>query len=127
MAADIDEAIRDCDVDIAAISESAVRSLFNEMVAWIQGMFTDPATAIFSNTFEANADQRTVRDWVAPSFLALETIEGPGNLDSTPFSAASVIDVVFRTLNAVKFAEINGRISTAQRDAVVVLYTARWE
>lgn len=124
MAANIDEAIRDCDVDITAISESAVRSLFNEMRDWIRNVFTSP-TAIFPN--DENADQRTVKDWAGSSFLAFQIIEGPGNTDSTPYSAAAVIDVVFRTLNAVKFATIAGRITSAQETAVVAEYTTRWE
>jgi hypothetical protein len=126
MAVDIDEAIRDCDFDINAVSEDPLASLFAQMRDWIRNMFTN-ATAIFGPDVEANANQRTVRDWVAPSFVALGMIEGTGLGQSTPFSASQVVDAVFRTLNAVKFAEINGRITTVQRDAVVTLYTATWE
>ncbi len=119
MAADIAEAIRDCDEDVTAISESAVRSLLTEMNAWISGMFTGTA-AIFAD--EENETIRLVRDWVAQSILARDTIEGAGNLDSTPSSAANVIDAVFRTLHAVQ-----DHATAAQTTAVVTLYTARWE
>lgn len=119
MAANIAEAIRDCDEDITAISESAVRSLFTEMVAWIEGMFT-AAAAIFAD--EESADERLIRDWVAQSVLARDTIEGPGVADSTAVSTANVIDAVFRTLHAVQESA-----SAADTNLVVVLYTARWE
>jgi hypothetical protein len=118
MAVDIDEAIRDCDQDVAA----KIATLLATMNTWIAGMFMS-VTAIFGPDREPNADQRTVRDWVAPSIVARNTIEAPASV----FAVTVVVDAVFRTLNAVKFAQINGRITTAQRDAVVALYTATWE
>jgi len=121
MAANIDQAITDVDTDIAAISASAARSLFGEAGVWISGMFGD--TGIFGDT---SIEERTVSSWEAPTFLAQSLIEGPGNLDSTPFSSTAMIDRVFRALNAVKFANINGFITQVQEDAVVALYNLAW-
>lgn len=126
-AATIDDVIIQCSEDIGALSYGGVSSLFTVMQTWTDSMFLDE-TSIFppSADLNRNPGQRVVTDWYAQHLMALDSIEGPGVGESGVVGTAAVIDAVFRVANAVKYAVINGNISSAQQTSVVALYNSTW-
>lgn len=123
MANNIDEAIAECAGDILAKGLNPGDNLTAILTAWINDLFNVNG-GIFP--MEDFVNERTVRDWSAGSELARVSIEEPGNV-ATQQSIAAVIDPVFRTLNAVKFATIRGDITQVQEDATVAAYQNRWD
>jgi hypothetical protein len=124
--ANIDEAIDRVVENVQANNAT----LLTEMQAWIQGMFVNPA--LFptpSNAWdEESADQRTVRDWVHPSLVVQQAYVG---VVGFPVAGSIVdqnntMDVLERTLKAVKFSKIQSRVTQAQEDDTVTLYNAIW-
>lgn len=125
-AANIDDAIAMCADEIAVVSYGAVESLDTQMGLWNSGMF-NISTGIFQPGIGQRSQQGTVSDWFGPHLLARDQILGTGVGDSTPVGTSAVIDVVFRVLNAVKFANINGFITQGQEDDTVALFNAVWD
>ena len=113
MAATIDEAIDDCIVDIPAVLDASV---VTRMGTWVSGVFGN--SGIFANADTFNI--RQVRNWYYPSLFA----QGETTNDFNGKNIA--VDIVTRVLFAVKYAEINGYITTAQRDATVTAYNTAW-
>ena len=84
---------------------------------------TPTGSAPFCPVDEAKADQRTVRNWQIPS----QRVRGELPIGAAfPWQSQTVIDVVNRTLQAVKFARQDGRISQDQEDGVVAQYNIAW-
>lgn len=124
MATNIDECINEAIGDIAAVSfGGAPPSLFTQMNAWIAGMF-GPTGIFVDDQIDA---QRQVIDWYFFSLDARSAIEGPLPANAGIVGNGRVTDVVVRTLWATKVAQQQGWITTAQRDAVVVLYQTLWD
>jgi hypothetical protein len=65
-----------------------------------------------------------VYDWVVFSILSNESMIRAGESQE---AANLAIDVVLRTLYAVKFGAISGRITGDQETSTVTLYTNIWE
>ncbi len=126
-AANIDEVITFAALDIAEVSYGGVDSLLVQTNLWIAGMFSQ-ATGIYppSQDAQMNPGQRPVTNWYAAHVLARAEIEGPGPGQSGVVGTSSVINAVVRVASAVKFATINGFVTTAQQTAVVTLYNAVW-
>lgn len=78
----------------------------------------------FSPLEERSLGNRSVRNWQPISRVLLERI--PVDPTAGRLDTERVIDIVFRTANAVKFAEIAGDITTAQRDAILAQYNLAW-
>lgn len=123
MANNIDQAIAECSDDILAKGLNPGDNLTSLLTSWISSLFSI-STGIFPR--EESINQRTVRDWSAGSEIARSKIEETGNV-ATEQSIANVIDPVFRTLNAVKFATIRGDITQQQEDDVVTAYQNTWD
>lgn len=121
MAATIDEAIQDVVEDIGPKADPDAR-----MTTWLSTMFTNPSSFPGPGTAwdRENTDQRTVYDWVVPTIIAQQQMAALSNL---PEKANIAINVVLRTLFAVKFAATNSRITAAQQTSVVTAYTTVWE
>jgi hypothetical protein len=120
MSANIDEAISDIAEDIGGANLTVV----NDYGVWITQMFTEagfnPPGTFWNPDSE---DERSVYDWVIPGLRTQREINlvGDGQL-----GANLAINTVLRTLLAVKFATIAGRITANQETSVVTAYTNAW-
>lgn len=125
-AANIGETIEFCADNIAEISYDGMISVKTRMGEWIAAIFGLPTstTAIFTDV--ASNRQRRVLDWWGPSIQASEAIEGPAAGDAQIGGTSAVIDVVVRTLCAVRAARAAGAITQAQEDDVVAAFNTSW-
>ena len=113
--ADITEAINDV---VRRIDANDTRNDFDN---WLEifGASNPTSGPPFFPFDRSIPDQRTVSDWEVVSRNVRSS------LPATPFDAQefqTVVDVVFRTCEAVRAAQIAGRISSDQEDAVVDQY-----
>ena len=120
-AADITEAIENVVEAVLGNTDTA------NYQSWLEIYGTDNPTSgpPFFPFDRGIPDQRTVSDWEIPSLEVLSQLPAPAN----PFNeteAQLVIDIVFRTCEAVEAAQIAGRITQDQEDAVVDQYNIAW-
>jgi hypothetical protein len=126
MAANIDQALAEIVKDI----QGKNATLLTDFQSWLDQMFLNPA--LFPTPGDAwdeqSEDERTVRDWVHPSVIVQQNFQGvsgfPGS--GSIVDQNNAMDVVERTLKAVKFANINNRISQSQETDTVTIYNAVW-
>lgn len=123
-AADIDDVIAMAASDIAAVSYEEVESLQVQMALWNAGMFAE--SGIFPPSANAGS-QRAVSNWYGTSSKAYDTIEGPAPGGASIFATSNCINAVVRAAYAVKYAAIDGTITTTQEDDVVTLYNTVWQ
>ena len=120
MSANIDEAIEDIADDIGSLFASVV----TRYGTWITEMFTEAGFNPPGTFWDPeNEEERSVFDWVVPGLLTQREINNTGN---GQLSANLAINTVLRTLLAVKFATIAGRITANQETSVVTAYTNAW-
>jgi hypothetical protein len=125
-AANIDEAIEQVVINI----QGKNATLLTAFQSWLDKMFLDPTQ--FPTPADAwdeqDEDERTVRDWVHPSVIVQKNFQGVTGFPTagSVLDQNNAIDVVERTLKAVKFANINSRISQSQEDDTVTIYNAVW-
>jgi hypothetical protein len=128
VAANLQEAIDDIALDIGTASGTVPvpDQVPARMRNWLDQMFL--ATSLFPGPGtpweRSSVLQRSVFDWSVPTIQANAQIQAIGN----GMQAGNLaINVVLRTLLAVQAAQTAGRITAAQRDSVVVIYTSCWE
>ena len=123
MAATIQECIDDIAEDIGGIH---VGDVTTQMPDWNNQMFLIPS--LFPGPGapwdRENVNQRSVYNWAVSSILTNAQIQAGGN---NQLSANLAIGVVLRALLATQAAVAAGRITAAQRDSVVAIYTVVWE
>jgi hypothetical protein len=125
-AANIDEAIQYAPQNVADISRNPGLTLLNRLDDWTGTMFS-PGALVGNDDLRG---VRTVRDWYGPTLLARQTVVSEDDPDlltgSTLIGESQVIDVLVRTLWAVKYATINGDIAAGVEANVVLAYNAAW-
>lgn len=120
MSADIDEALDDIVNDIGGAEATVVANY----ATWITEMFTSTGFNPPGTFWDPdNEEQRSVYDWVIPGLQTQREINLVGN---GQLGANLAINTVQKTLLAVKFATINGRITADQETSVVTAYTNAW-
>ncbi|MBT8453018.1 MAG: hypothetical protein KJO40_13700 [Deltaproteobacteria bacterium] len=123
-AADIDEAIELVVVNV--LSEQATMDVALSTWLVIFGpQLTPTGSAPFFPLDENKPAERTVRDWQVPTRRTLGEVPAGGV--APDWLAEEVITVVNRTLQATKFARLDGRITQDQEDGVVYQYNQAWD
>lgn len=120
VAADIDEAIAFAAENVIG-KEATLTAAF---ASWIV-IFTDQLPAPGPPFDPSNLDQRSVRDWYGPNLIVQREIDLT-DFGTRLLSVSKSIDVVSRTLFAVKFATIGVRITAGQESSVVTQYNTAW-
>lgn len=120
-AATIQQAIDYCAGNIGLLTFNGAVSIYTRMSTWLSTLFT-AATPLFTQT----DGDRTVSDWRVPTDMAQAQIEGPGVGACGLIGCSAVIDVVTRTLSAVRDSTTANYITTAQRAAVIAAFNTSW-
>ena len=122
-AANIDEAIDLIPSNVTGKSATLLASMNTWLVVFDESQPPFPAPGAPFDA--ANREQRSVRDWFGPSLLVRDQID-ISTLGLQELSLARVMDVLLRTLQAVKYAQIAGRVTADQETSVVTQYNAAW-
>jgi hypothetical protein len=120
IAVTIDDAINDLIINLYAPPQPA--NMNANFVLWLN-IFADTLPTSgppFFPLVETDPNNRFVRNWQFQSRIVLSTL--PPDPTATQVDIQRVAELLNRTLNAVKFADINGEITNAQRDAVIDQY-----
>lgn len=129
-AANIDEAIEFSPQNVADISRNAGIALLTRLNTWIAAVFATGATFGGTAAGEPSRELRTVADWYGPSMLAREVVSGESDPDpllgTTLISESAVVDVLTRTLWAVKYGVISGYFDVSLQTATVASYNTAW-
>ena len=123
-AADIDEAIN-LVVTNTVLRQSA-GTLNASYVLWLNVFGENLPTSgpPFFPFAESSLENRVARNWQFDSNILLAGL--PADPDTTFVDASRTADNLFRMLNAVRTAQIDGDITVAQRDAIVSQYNLAW-
>ena len=113
VAGDLNEAIANTNGQVSSQFSNAGRlsfyiSTFNDL---------DSAVGWPSNFDPGNQNERTVRNWYVEAKIIEDATPAAGI--GTPLEAQEVVNVACRVMYAARAAEAAGRITTAQRDAVL--------
>lgn len=115
IAADIDDCIEQTIAAVTHWAGQAAESLYDHLQNW---------EATFVQFNDDSVDQRTVRNWKVPTHRALQGV--PAGIGDQTIYAQDVFRVVFQACCAAKFAQIDGRITTAQRNQFVTDWNTCW-
>jgi hypothetical protein len=115
IAADIDDCIGETQAAVQHWAQLVTENLRTQLQLW-ESTFVQ-----FNDELET---ERTVRNWKIPTHEMIYRIPN-ANQDQTAYASDTFL-AVYGAVCAVKYAEIDGRISTAQRDQVVADWNAAW-
>lgn len=122
-AANIDEAIELIPSNVIGKAGTLLAAMNTWLVVFDEAQPPFPAPGAPLDA--TNREQRSVRDWFGPSILARDQIDIT-TLGLQEQSLSRVMEVLFRALQAVKYAQIAGRITADQETSVVTQYNAAW-